>query len=386
MEHLVIYVNTLPVYNKSGGIKTFLLELLLSFAERKNENIRYHLLCTEKNFELFERFDAYPNFEKTILKVDNINPVKRIFFEQFQLNKTFKKNEKAILLNICNVALMKCAIPQVTIIQAQQSIASLRKIIPKNYLTISTFHRVYYDLLVNRSIDISAKTICISNYMQQFLESKKDKTVIIHEGVNLLQYQTNTKENSLLPKIPYIFSLSTLFPHKNMDKLIMAYSLLKKERNIEHKLVIAGKDPDNKQLKYLQQVAKEQDVENDVIFLGWVATEDIPSLYRNASLFVYISSMEFFGLPVLEAMASNVPVVAANKMSIPEVVNDAGILVEPDDIQQVAEKMYEVLMSETLQNSLIKKGQHNIQVFNWDVTAGKFEKVFLEIAEKFSLN
>jgi glycosyltransferase involved in cell wall biosynthesis len=96
--------------------------------------------------------------------------------------------------------------------------------------------------------------------------------------------------------------------------------------------------------------------------------------------------MEFFGLPVLEAMASNVPVVAANKMSIPEVVNDAGILVEPDDIRQVAEKIYEVLTSETLQSSLIKKGQHNIQVFNWDVTAGKFEKVFLEIAEKFSLN
>src|SRR5678815_5449957 len=122
MAPLVIYVNTLPVYYKSGGIKTFLMELLLSFAERKNQNIRYHLLCTEKNVELFERFDAYPNFKKTILKVDSINPVKRIFFEQFQLNKTFKKNEKAILLNICNVALMKCAIPQVTIIQPQLSL------------------------------------------------------------------------------------------------------------------------------------------------------------------------------------------------------------------------------------------------------------------------
>src|SRR6476620_9474000 len=143
MEHLVIYVNTLPVYNKSGGIKTFLLELLLSFAERKNENIRYHLLCTEKNFELFEAFDHYPNFKKTILKVDNINPVKRIFFEQFRLNKIFKKNEKAILLNSYNVAVMKCAIPQVTIIQTKQSIAALRKIIPKKYLTISTFHKVY---------------------------------------------------------------------------------------------------------------------------------------------------------------------------------------------------------------------------------------------------
>jgi hypothetical protein len=83
MEQLVIYVNTLPVYSKSGGIKTFLLELLLSFAERKSDNIRYHLLCTEKNVELFERFNAYPNFEKTVLKVDNINPVKEFFSNSF---------------------------------------------------------------------------------------------------------------------------------------------------------------------------------------------------------------------------------------------------------------------------------------------------------------
>lgn len=386
MNKLTVYINTLPVHSKSGGIKTFLLELLFSLAEKKNNAIEYHLICSKSNADLFKKLDSSNNFQKIALPVDNINPIKRIFFEQFKLNKYLKNRKNAILLNICNVALIKCAIPQVTIIQAQQSIASLRKMLPKKYITISTFHKIYYDLLVKKSIDISAKTICVSNYMQQFLNSKKEKTVIIHEGVNLLQFQENLKQSSLMPNTPYILSLSTLFPHKNIDKLITAYSLFKKKSGLNYKLVIAGKDPDNKQLKILQQLAKEQEVEDDIVFLGWVSSDEIPALYRNAALFVYISSVEFFGLPVLEAMASNVPVIAADKMSIPEVVNGAGILVDPDNIQSIADRMHELLTSESLRKDLIEKGRNNIKLFRWDITASKFENLFLNITnEKLSL-
>ena len=167
-----------------------------------------------------------------------------------------------------------------------------------------------------------------------------------------------------------------------MNKLIEAYSLFKKQSGLNHKLIIAGKDPDNNQLKILRSTAKEQKVEDDVIFLGWVASDKIPALYGNAALFVYLSSVEFFGLPVLEAMASNVPVIAANKMSLPEVVNDAGILVEPDNIQEVAQRMQELLTSENMRKNLIEKGKNNIKQFRWDITARKFENLFSDIADK----
>lgn len=381
MNKLTVYINTLPVHSKSGGIKTFLLELLYSLAEKKNNQVEYYLICSVTNADLFKKLNSYDNFKKLIVKVDNINPVKRIFFEQFKLNRLIKSTttKNAILLNICNVAVMKCAVPQVTIVQAQLSIASLRKTLPKKFITIGAFHKIYYDLLVKRSIDISAKTVCISNYMQQFINTEKEKTVIIHEGVNLSNFQQNIKQSSLIPDAPYIFSLSTLFPHKNFDKLIMAYSLLIKKTDLNYKLIIAGKDPDGKQLQLLKQLAKAEGIEERVIFLGWVSAADVPALYKNAALFVYISSVEFFGLPVLEAMAANVPVIAANKMSIPEVVNDAGILVDPNNIEEITGKMREVLTCKNVKDSLIEKGKNNIKQFRWDITAAKFENLFLNV-------
>lgn len=385
MSAVRIYINTLPVHFRSGGIKTFLLELLLSLAERKNHLFQYCLICTKQNSSLFKDFKKYENFSELTVEVNNLKPFERIYFEQFKLSTILNNHQKAILLNICNIAIIRCKLPQVTIVQAQLSISSVRKLLPKKYISISLAHKIYYDLLLRKSIKISAKTVAISNYMEQFISSHKEKIVVIHEGVNLSQF-SNTKNNSPIPHTNYILSLSTLFPHKNMNRLIEAYSLFRRQSGCDYKLVIAGKDPDNKQLKILQKIAKEQGVENDVVFLGWVASDKIPALYSNAALFIYLSSVEFFGLPVLEAMASNVPVISSNKMSLPEVVNDAGILVDPDNIREVATRMQEVLTSLGIRKNLIEKGKNNIKLFRWDVTAMKFEDLFLNIAKKnFSL-
>jgi alpha-1,3-rhamnosyl/mannosyltransferase len=89
--------------------------------------------------------------------------------------------------------------------------------------------------------------------------------------------------------------------------------------------------------------------------------------------------MEFFGLPVLEAMASDTPVIAANKMSIPEVVNDAGILVDPDDIESVSEYMEDILKNAERRNKQIELGRENIRNFTWQATAEKFEDLFLNL-------
>ena len=101
--------------------------------------------------------------------------------------------------------------------------------------------------------------------------------------------------------------------------------------------------------------------------------------------FLFLSSVETFGLPVLEAMVSGVPVIASDKMSIPEVVNDAGILVNPDDAKEIADKMEYVLSSQEIKNKMIAKGKENVLLFNWDTTAEKFEKIFHDtVAKNFS--
>jgi len=256
-------------------------------------------------------------------------------------------------------------------------IKALRKTLPKKYKHISLMHLVYYDLLLEKSIKAADKTIAISNYMVDFLGPYKDKIEIIHEGVNLETFNYDSIQSPSMYDFPYIFSISTLFPHKNMDRLIEAFAIFKKNNKNSLKLVIAGNDPSGgKLMNQLKEIARTLNVSEDVIFTGWVKNEDIPGLYKNASMFVFLSGMEFFGLPVLEAMACKVPVISSNKMSLPEVVNQGGILVEPDDVEGISKQMAELCNNKNLRDELIQKGIENAKQFKWLTTAQKFEKVF----------
>ncbi len=377
---MTIYINTLPVTEKSSGIRVFLLELLHAFAENNNSNIKYCLICCNNNKKLFEDFSSNSQFSFMVVNTDNSSPLKRIYFEQFKLNKILNGTKNSILLNICNIAMLKCKMPQVIIIQKHVGIKALRKTLPKKYRHISLLHIIYYDLLLEKSIKFSKKTIAICNYMVDFLGKDNNNIEIIHEGVNFETFNNDIVLNSKpLYDFPYIFSLSTLFPHKNMDKLIEAFALFKKRNNKNYKLVIAGKDPDDKQIDKLKEIATQLNVQDDVIFTGWLPSEKIPVLYKYAELFVFLSGMEFFGLPVLEAMASSVPVISANKMSLPEVVNNAGKLVEPDDVLEISKLMNELCNDKKLRAELIEKGLKNAHEFKWITTAQKFEKVFESI-------
>ncbi|MBV9961199.1 MAG: glycosyltransferase family 4 protein [Parafilimonas sp.] len=371
-----IFINTLPTIQTSGGILTFLLELLYALADNNNSQLNYCLICSEINEHLFIPFKKYSNFSVKVVKVDNSNPIKRIFYEQFVLPKFLNTQKNAVVLNICNVAMLRCKIPQITIIQAQLSIAKLRKTLPKDVVCITTLHKIYYDTFLERSIRKSTKTIAISNYMVQFLKKYEDKLAVIHEGVNF-NFFANPDKNIKQNSRPYILSLSTLFPHKNMNRVIEAFSIFIKSTNLDFDLLIVGKDPDGRQMPKLKELAEKLGIANRVIFKGWIATDEIPGIYANATIFLYLSSMEFFGLPVLEAMAAEVPVIAANKMSIPEVVNNAGILVEPDDVENVSRHIEHIVKNEQYKKNLVAAGRENIKNFDWHFTAKKFETLFL---------
>ena len=214
--------------------------------------------------------------------------------------------------------------------------------------------------------------------MKKFLGSNQHKIEVIYEGVDTYEFAENkilTQQNIE----PYILAVNTLFPYKNVDKLIKAFSIFKK-KGFPHKLIIAGRDPDGHQLTPLKQLAKDENVEEYTDFIGLVSHDKIAGLYQNASLFMFLSSVETFGLPVLEAMSSGIPVIASDKMSIPEIVGDAGILVDPLNIQNTAVQIELVLTNNKLRNDLILKGKKNIKLFSWSNTADNFKKIFLKVA------
>jgi len=110
-------------------------------------------------------------------------------------------------------------------------------------------------------------------------------------------------------------------------------------------------------------------MENEVFYLGRVPDEYLPYLYSGADLTTYLSSYEGFGLPVLEAMAASCPVLSSSISSLPEVGGNAGILVDPFDIKEVANRMYELLINDDFKKECINKGLNRAKQFSWENAA-----------------
>lgn len=176
----------------------------------------------------------------------------------------------------------------------------------------------------------------------------------------------------------FILYVGTLEPRKNITGLISAYRLFKDmSPHLNYALVIGG----GKGWMYsdIFKLIEKLSLVDDVIFLGYVQDKELPTLYNAAKLFVYPSLYEGFGLPVLEAMACGIPVITSNTSSLPEIVADAGIMLDPLDINALAEAMYNVLMDDNLRNSLIEKGLKRAENFSWEKTAAMTMDIYREV-------
>lgn len=174
--------------------------------------------------------------------------------------------------------------------------------------------------------------------------------------------------------IKYLLYLGTLEPKKNITTLIDVYNQLKQKYSIEEKLVIVG----TKGWKFnpIFEKIKDLHLENDVIFTGYVDDEDLPSIYSGASVFTFPSIYEGFGIPLLEAMQCEIPVVASNTSCIPEVVEDAGLLIDPYDINKWVEAIYQILINHELRMNLVQKGIEQSNKFSWEKVANETLEVY----------
>ena len=177
-------------------------------------------------------------------------------------------------------------------------------------------------------------------------------------------------------KKDYILSVGTIEPRKNFNTLIKAFNIFKKSSKVSenYNLVIAGKTG-WKSEETFEELHKSQ-FKDEVIFTGEITDNDLLQLYNQASLFVYPSVFEGFGLPVLEAMSCGLPVIAANTSSIPEIFQNDEFLVNPFDEQEIAEKINFVLTNEDAKKNLINFSIKNVQKFTWEKTAAQTIKIY----------
>jgi glycosyltransferase involved in cell wall biosynthesis len=164
---------------------------------------------------------------------------------------------------------------------------------------------------------------------------------------------------------PYVLCVSSFEPRKNLKGLLAAWAALPASIRNQFQLVLTGARGSGK--VFGDAGIGEPPV--GAIFTGYVAQEDLPALYSGAEIFAYPSLYEGFGLPPLEAMASGVPVLTSKTSSIPEVVADAGVLVDPADIDSIQEGLYRLMTNEQLRRELSERGLNRAQSLSWDRTA-----------------
>ena len=178
---------------------------------------------------------------------------------------------------------------------------------------------------------------------------------------------------------PYFLSISTLEPRKNIDTIIKSFSELVLQEKIQDlNLVLVGTkgwDFD----KIFEIIAVSPQIKNRIIFTGYVPDEDLAALYSGALCFVYMSLCEGFGLPPLEAMQCGTPVICSDTTSLPEVMGDAGILVNPTDWVAISQAMLNVYQNQPLRIELNQKSLQRASHFSWQKFADETWNVYQKI-------
>ncbi len=219
--------------------------------------------------------------------------------------------------------------------------------VPESY---SLSERKKLRFLTKRNAKKAEKIIvpseCTKRDLIKFYKIDSNKIQVIPHGI-MCEAQPHTSKSKTRP---YLLYIGTKHKRKNIDGLKKAYKILKEKYKIKHELILAGPN------KYIDDNKKWQ-------------------LLRNADVFVFPSFYEGFGFPVLEAQSVGVPVVASSAGSLPEILNDSALLVNPKKPTEIAEAVYRIIKNPELKKELIKKGQENIKRFSWQQCAKETLKI-----------
>jgi len=229
------------------------------------------------------------------------------------------------------------------------------------------------------SITLETWILCISNSTKNDLLNYMGKKVnaervfVTDLAASDFFYRSSNKshnevirEKYNIPNSPYILSLCTLEPRKNINKTIRAFAnMVIQEKINDLNLVLVGpKGWDYEQI--FDEINNFKNIKERIIVTGFVADEDLAAIYSDALLFVYPSYYEGFGLPPLEAMQCGLPVITSNTSSLPEVVGNAGIMVSPDDLDALSESMLSVYTNDLLRKNMAEASLIQAQKFSWE--------------------
>lgn len=252
------------------------------------------------------------------------------------------------------------------------------------------YNRLWLKLFKGLAMPAARSAACVvttSQYAKQKIHQHfgfpLHQIVNIYPGPKTLATQDDLTTKTVLPTQPYILHVGVWEKRKNIPFLLKAYRQFLNESSVYYSLVLVGtgnnkKDSDD--TAAIQACIEELHLKDQVICTGYLPDEELAQWYAGASLYVFPSYNEGFGIPVLEAFQSNVPVLVANNSCLPEVGGDAVIGFDPYDIHGLADLLQQVLTDTRLQETLKEKGKQRLAYFSWEKASAELIKVFKKAA------
>ncbi|MDD2353803.1 MAG: glycosyltransferase family 1 protein [Patescibacteria group bacterium] len=258
------------------------------------------------------------------------------------------------------------------------------------------FKNFAYRFVLRTAVSRARKIIAVSEFTKKDILNKlsvpAEKVVVTYEGVSNLARGRDSlfvsKIDPLETKIQYhlgdnfLLYVGNAYPHKNLEKLLDAFILLKEKRP-DYKLVLVGKADYfyNRLRDYAKSLNlwQKENLNSPVVFPGYVPDAQLEVLYKEARAYVFPSLYEGFGLPPLEAMAKGCPVISSDRASLPEVLGSAALYFNPEDTQDFLAKINLVLDDAKLRNEMIDKGLKQVKMYNWWECANNTYKVYKDI-------
>ncbi|MFK7937137.1 MAG: glycosyltransferase family 4 protein [Saprospiraceae bacterium] len=360
-----IVVNTrFLLTNKLEGIGWFTYETLRRIVESHPQ---------DEFIFLFDRpYDPVFIFAKNVTPIVLQPPARHpflwyIWFE-ISVKRTLKRLKPDVFLSPDGYCTLQTDIPTVMV---THDIAHVHYAEQIPYLA-----RKYYHYYIPKFLKAATRIIAVSNYTKRDIinsyQIASDKIAIACNGCRkdfqpLLETEKVTVRKQYAAGQEYFFYLGAMHPRKNIARLIQAFDHFKKETASPIKLLLGGRLA--WQIAAIKNAYETAKYKEDIILLGYIDNAELPKILGAAMALTYVSLFEGFGIPILEAMHCEVPVLTSNVSSMPEVGGDAALLINPTSVTEIAAGMTRLSQEQTLRQKLIEKGKRQRQKFTWEIAA-----------------
>jgi len=361
-----VAINCWVLRNKNlDGIGYFTVNAISNLI-RDHPEVHFQILC-DKNFT--EGYFDFKNVSRHKIFPPYRHPILYVLYMEFVVPLFLRKHRPDIFVSADGFLSLLSGCKQISIIYDINFEHKPEDIKLKN--------RVYFRFFFRKFARKAVRIATISEYSKMdiatFYKINPDKIDNVSCGINsnfspLTEKEIETTRARWSNGKPYFFFVGSMHPRKNIKRLIEAFNLFKKNTGSEFKLLLGGSMLWDK--ASIESSYSGSDYKEDIVFTGRLSDADLQKVLGSAYALSFVPIFEGFGLPIVEAMQSGVPVICSNVTSMPEVAGNAALIVDPFQVESIANGMQQLYKDNNLRTRLIELGHIQKKKFSWSRTAG----------------